>query len=372
MYQNTLNRSFLWLFLLTASLQMLAGPGSKKEYKKQINKTFATTATGRLSVMNKYGKVQLHTWSQNQVKFDITVTVRASSDAKGKETLSKINLVFKEAPGVVEALTETAGITSNYSGGSVDYTIDYDVYMPAGNQLMLSNRYGDAFVDKLSAPAVLSIKYGNLFFSGSGNKASFNIQYGSANIGDMGNATLDISYSKVRCEKLGDMKVKSQYSEITVAQANDVSLDLEYDRFEVGNVRNVVANGSDYSTLVLGTTNSLKLDGDYTNVKITKLTSRADARMDYGEFKILTLDKNFSTVDFDGDYTDFQIVSENGGSFGYDLKSTYGEIKCAKGQCQGSDNSGTTKTVKGYVGNKSTSGARVIRVNVDYGDIKID
>ena len=66
----------------------------KTEFTKNINKEFNISANGDVSLANKYGKVDLKTWSQNKVKIDITITVDARNQSNADDIFERIKIIL--------------------------------------------------------------------------------------------------------------------------------------------------------------------------------------------------------------------------------------------------------------------------------------
>ena len=103
------------LFLFTSGVGLQAKTTSEKpitqeqvwktEFKKNINEEFNISADGDVSLTNKYGKVDLKTWSQNKVKIDVTITVDARNQSDANDIFERIKIQFDNGADFVKAET---------------------------------------------------------------------------------------------------------------------------------------------------------------------------------------------------------------------------------------------------------------------------
>ena len=114
---------------------------------------------------NKYGKVNVKTGSGSQVIVNVKVTVRANSQSEADKVIDRINIIFSSGPDFVKTETDIESQNSswfNWGNNSSEYTIDYDVTMPAANKLDVSNKYGDSHIAALNDWVKIDQKYCHL------------------------------------------------------------------------------------------------------------------------------------------------------------------------------------------------------------------
>ena len=117
--------------LLALSLPLWANqpPEELVELRKKITKTFDAPTGKTIAASNRYGKITVVTYSGSQVKYDIEIIAKASSQSKAQKELDRVSVIFEDTPGLVSATTEiedkTAWFTWSWSGNAeleINYT----------------------------------------------------------------------------------------------------------------------------------------------------------------------------------------------------------------------------------------------------------
>ena len=81
------------LFLLAAciSLQVVAG-GDQSEKKKSYSKSYPVSGNDKISLTNSFGELRINTWDKNEVKVDVTITGKGSTDERAQEIIDRITI----------------------------------------------------------------------------------------------------------------------------------------------------------------------------------------------------------------------------------------------------------------------------------------
>ncbi len=144
-------------------------PENKGKHKKEkkISKEFQVNANATIEVDNSYGNLDIVTWDENRVVFEITITTNGNDEEKVQKKLDDITVVFEASSNLVSATTEfnENGSSSwwNWNNkGKVNMKINYVIKMPISNNVNLSNDYGNINLDKLEGRAIISCDYGKI------------------------------------------------------------------------------------------------------------------------------------------------------------------------------------------------------------------
>jgi Putative adhesin len=369
---------FSLLVLLLCSFTAAHATDERTEFTKKISRDFATTSDGVCALCNKYGKVEVRTWSENKVKIDVNIVVMARDQAEANRTFDKINVNFMSSYGYVKAETMITGGNSNWnwswdgiwgsSSNACDYKINYEVYLPQGNNIELKNSYGDSFLPPFKGKLDADIKYGNLKVGEMSNDVDLNLAYGEANFRSMANLSADISYAKIFLDYAKAAQIETKYSELKVGNCLDLRIESMYDDMEIQNA-NALKVQTKYSNLKLGKIGSLYLTAQYTDAKIDALSESLDADMDYGDLRVSNLGDRFKSVQFFGNYCDFNLVPTGNTGYSFDLQGNNGDVTYPRAALVSTcDNSSTGKKVSGKV---NGGGGAKIYAKVNYGDIRI-
>jgi len=297
---------------------------------KNYSKTYSVDANDVLSIENKYGNVTVNTWNRNEFKVDVQIRVSAGSDDATSKLLNSVSVSDAKNGSTVAFRTNIEDIkTSWFSGfgnGSRKIQIDYVVYMPIKNDLVIDNRYGAITLPDLDGRITINSAYGSLKAGSLPGESVLRVKYGNANMGNLGNCTLQLSY--------GDLAVTS--------------------------------------------INTLTADVSYSPVKIGKLHSEGTINLRYGgglqigdldrAVRSLVISSSYSNVDIglSGDeIADFAITTHYG-------DFNYGDHAVTITDKDRDDDRGfhPTKNYKGYIG-KGGSG-KTITISANYGNVKFN
>lgn len=361
-------RNILALCFLVSSTLTLRAEEPKQEFTRAINREFGTTADGMTALYNKYGQVNVKTWQNNSVKIDITIVVNAGSQRDADKIFDRIKVNFANAVGYVKAETmiepKSGFILDNKN---CDFKINYEVSMPASNQLDLKNRYGNSYVAPLNGKLFAEIKYGDLRTEALANDADLNLGYGKGYISRVNNLYGQISYSELTVTEAREVQLDTKYSELKGDRVNILRITSKYDDFELGNVDELRLQ-TKYANLRVRNARAAFVTAQYTDIRFINVTETADADLSYGSLKIESINSNFSGINVVGKYTDMQFYAERGATYRFDLEGNYTDIKTPpSATVRHSSKSGKYQKVEGYVGDANAKG--LIKAKLSYGGL---
>ncbi len=362
-----LRQAFLLCLIAFGGATLALANGPKQEYSKKINREFGISATGTSAIYNKYGKVNINTWANNSVKIDITIVVNAGDQRTADRTFDRIKINFMNTADYVKAETVIAAETSSWLGGSCqDFKINYDVWIPIGNQLDLKNKYGNAYVANLNGKLLAEIKYGDLRTESINNDADLSLGYGKASMAKVRNLTGYISYGGLTLSDASTVQIDTKYSEFQVDHADAMRITSKYDNFNLGDIEDLRIQ-TKYANIRVNTTKSVFVTAQYTDVKMNTISGSVDADLSYGSLKVGALGRNFSEARIVGKYTDVQMNVESGATFRFDAEGTHTGMRTPNGATiSRNDKSGSRSSVEGFVGDANAP--RLVRARLSYGD----
>lgn len=369
-------RLALILCLFSGQYYTAWASGPVQEFSKTINREFGTSGDGTTALYNKYGTVNVKTWPNNSVKIDITIVVSAKNQREADETFKNINVNFTNTWGYVKAETMIAE-GMNYGVGNWwptktcgdDFKINYEVWMPATNQLDLKNRYGNAWVAALKGKLIAEIKYGELRTEAISNDADLNLGYGKAWLAQVNNLYGQSSYSELNIAVARDIQLDTKYSETKIDKANNLRITSKYDDFIFGNVEELRLQ-TKYANLRSNSVRSAFITAQYSDMDFTNVREGMDADMCYGTLDIDALSRNFSNVNVVGKYTGVVVAVERGTAYRFDAEVDFADAHVPNAaMVKNRSDSGNRETVKGYLGNEGAKG--MVKARLTYGDFVI-
>ena len=235
--KRTLRSSLLTVAVAMIAVAVSASPRS--DFDKKIVEQFPITADGDVEVSNKYGNVSVETWSENQVKFEVTITVDARDQGKANEIFERINVKFANTSSLVRATTEisTAKSWKRWMGNNSDkFKISYRVWLPASVSVGLENKYGDIAMSSITGDCRIDLRYGNMSIEDVGGEASIEMAFAKGTFGSAGKTSLDLKYSKLRCNTLGDVNANTKYSTLEAEKTGVLQSNTGYDNYKIKEV----------------------------------------------------------------------------------------------------------------------------------------
>lgn len=320
------------------------------------------------SLYNKYGKVNVKTWQNNSVKIDITIVVNAKDQREADRTFDRVKVNFLSTPGYVKAETIIEP-TNDWFPNDCGYQINYEVWIPNGNQLDLKNKYGNSWVASMKGKLLAEIKYGDLRTEALYNDADLNVSNGKVWIARVNNISGQVSYSSLSVVEANDVQLDSKYSEMKVDKAAKLRITSKYDDFTFGNVDELRLQ-TKYAVMRLTNARSAYITAQYSDVDIATVRQVLDTDICYGSLDVASLSRNFTDANIVAKYTPVVIGVERGAYFSFDAEANNADVHYPNNATvRTRSDTGLRESVQGYMGDpnaKSTVKARLV-----YGDIII-
>ena len=343
-------------------------PTPCQQFTRTLNREFGTTADGMTSLYNKYGKVTVKTWQNNSVKIDITIVVNASDQREADRTFDRIKVNFLSTPGYVKAETMMEP-TNDWFPSQCGYEVNYDIWMPVGNQLDLKNKYGNSWVASMKGKLFAEIKYGDLRTEAIYNDADLNISNGKVWIARANNISGQISYSSLNVTEAKDVQLDCKYSEAKVDKADKLRITSKYDDLNFGNVDELRLQ-TKYAKLRLNNARSAYITAQYSDVGIITVRQALDADICYGNLDVTTLSRNFSDANIVAKYTPVVLGIERGAHFSFDAQASNADVHYPNNvTVRSRSDTGKLESVQGYYGDSNAKST--VKARLTYGDFII-
>ncbi len=344
----------------------------RREYTKTEKKEFDIASNGTTYLSNKYGKVDVKTWDRNRVKVSVNIIVNASSEERANEVFERISINFSNAADYVKVSTDIESKKSSWwkwsSGDKSDYRINYEVYLPATNNLDIAHKYGDVYVASMRGKVDLDLKYANFKVESIGDDSNINFAYGNGAIVTAKDLNSNVAYGKLNVETAGDISLESKYSQVWIEKAGDVRCETKYDTYRLGDI-NDFKNYGKYDNFSIDDADNVTLQSKYSSIKVTDVAEDVDLDMEYGSAEY-GLSSNFSEVSMNGKYTSFKVAVPSNANYRLDAVSTYAGINYPDNlEVTREIRKSSSQEVKAYKGAENT--AAIIRATLNYGGLKI-
>ncbi|WP_229238807.1 hypothetical protein [Dyadobacter sp. Leaf189] len=328
---------------------LMAGPGIPEqngliEKRRNITKVFDVKSSDMLLVENKFGQVKVNLWAKDEIKVEIIVTANASSDGRASEYLSAVNIDERRLKNQISLVTRIDRSQFGNNGwnnrkGEKNYIrIDYTVYMPKQNALIVKNEFGDTDIPSFYAPLTIDSRYGNFVANHLENTDNIiDVRYGSATIGKMDGGKLEFEYSKLSLDQAKRILLINKSGELNIRDVINLDADIDYSGAKIGTIRG---------------TGKIKLNYSG-NFKIDELTNSAQN---------VDIQAAYSSIVLPAEANQFNVTVSYG-NFTYPTNNVNFSVQPAKDH--------KSYTLKQYQGKIGTGSGTKITVNSRYGDVRL-
>jgi hypothetical protein len=304
-----------------------------EQLTKTYTKTYPVDANDALVIDSRYGNVVVNTWDRSEFKVDVTIRVTGDDQDKAQKMLDNVSISdAKDGSGVSFRTNigenKSSGWFSMFNGdnnATNKMEINYTVYMPAKNELVIDNRYGGIVLPDLSGKVTINSAYGSFSAKSLSNQSAIRVKYGTTKIESLGTAALDVSYS----------------------------------------------------TLDIGSVDRLELNISYGNgpAKIGKIRETGSINIKYGDgLQIADIQKSMKSLAINASYTGVSLGLSGDEDDNFDVSVHYGDFNHSDrnititSKDPNDDRPHLSRSYRGYLG-KGNAG-KSIAINSSYGDVK--
>ncbi len=347
------------LLLLVMPFVAFAAPNlddAKTTKERTIKKSFNVSSDATLKVDNSYGNLNVITWNENRIEFDITIKVTGNNAENVQERLDNIDVEFSSTRSLVSAITKIEKNKKNWwnwgKSNNLQLQINYVIKMPRTNNVDLSNDYGFINLDTLEGHAQLSCDYGKITTK--------------ELLADNNSINFDYS-SKSYFEYIKSGKITADYSGFTVAKTKNLIVNADYTNSVIEAAENVQYQ-CDYGSLKIDNVNNLEGNGDYLTLRLGNVFKNVSIEADYGSIKIDRMASNAKNLAINSDYVGITIGYDDNYNFTFDIDLDYGSLRGIDDFIFTNKNvDGSDKHYKGYFGAENSG--NMVKITADYGSI---
>ncbi len=333
---------------------------AKHTKKKTIKKEYTVNKDATLKISNKYGNLDIVTWTGNTISIEVTITTSGNDADEVQKKLNEIDVEFSGSSSFVSAETiimkQKKNSWWNWSNNNnVNMKINYVVKMPITNNVNLNNDYGNITLGTLEG------------------RAEINCDYGKITTKELlaDNNTINFDYTNNSYfEYIKSGKINADYSGFTVAKAKDLTIVADYTKSLVEIAENINYN-CDYGSIRVNKLNNISGNGDYLTVVLGDVYKNVNLNADYGSIKIGKMTKNAGDITIESDYVGIKIGIDPEYAFDFDIKLEYGGLN--------GNNDFEMKTVSEKNSDKYYSGyhyknnsGNLIKINSEYGSVSFE
>jgi len=301
-------RLLILLALLPGALALAQDITDTRSVSRSYPVSFETT----LEVHNKYGKIQVATWEKDSVAIEVDILLTESSKNKMRKLKEDIRIDFTAAESYIIAKTviksesgrlasELKSIGNTISGNNKRIEINYLVHLPAYMDVVLTNKFGDIYMDDLEGQADIELSNGVLKANRLTGNSSISLGFANGMIKELGSAKLKLSYSDLVLNEVSQLDMVSKSSKLNVDTVNVLKLESRRDKLYFKQVEYMYGKSN------------------FTQIWVYDFLRESDLYMKYGELTVEHVMPDFSKIYVESDYTDITLYFDRASSLAFDI-----------------------------------------------------
>ena len=300
------------LLLLLALLQGASLSAQDHSDKRSLGKKFPATRETTLEVQNKYGKIQAVTWDKDSVAIEVEILLTESSASKLRKLKEDVSIDFTSTSDYITAkskfkiesgriASELKSVSTTISGSNKHVEINYTVYIPEYIDVVLTNKFGDIYVDDLKGEVNIDLSNGALKASRLEGNTNIALSFASGMIKSLGSSTMKLAYSDLALGDVGQLDLESKSSKLNADSVNVLNIKSRRDKLYFQRVEYFYGNSN------------------FTEVWVYDFLRESDLHMKYGKLTIEHVIPDFSKIYIESDYTDITLLFDPLSRFSFDI-----------------------------------------------------
>lgn len=358
---NKLQVQFRISVTLIISVIFLTAISGQEKIVKEIHESYTINKNTNLSADNKFGNIDIVNWDKDLI--DITVQIKVYNDNTKwiQEVLDAISISYGIEDNHIYFETKIDESFNNNifksNEGKNKFEINYRIKMPDNVPVNISNKYGNLYVEKLTAPSTLEVKYGNLKADDikSESKEPMSeviLSYSDGNIEACSWLKISCKYSKIRIDDSKALIFITKYSKVFVDRGSSIVTEARYDDYEIGTIANFVT------------------EAEYCNFRFKSIGKKLQVDTKYSDVKVGFMPASFELIKISNKYGGYKIGLEDDASYKIKGHAKYGDIDYPRNGNVNRFQENNELNIEGMVGSNSNSKSQVI-IETKYGSVKL-
>lgn len=328
----------------------------KTTKERSIKKTFNVSPDATLKVRNSFGNLNIITWNENRIEFDITIIISGNNEEKVLDRLNEIDVDFSASSNLVSAITRIEKNEKNWWNWgkkmNLKMEINYVIKMPMTNNVDLSNEFGSINLDKLKGRSKIRCNHGRITtkeLMSTSNDIDFNhskdcfFEY-------IKDGEISANHSGFTVAKTENLEIKANHSSSKVEYGESVNFDCNFGSIKVDNINNLEGRGNHLTFRIGNVYKNLFLRGSHGSIKIDRIAPKA------------------KRIDIDTRFTSMTIGIDNAFNFNFDLDFQHGSLRDSDGfNFTSKEVDHSDKKYKGYYGSKDSG--NLIKISSQHGSV---
>lgn len=267
---------------------------------KTYDRSFAIKDLTEISIINKYGDVQIIHWDKDSVRFQVKVEVNSHKESKAEKLFQAIQINFKSTNFYVHAETELLGMNSIWNeitdktkqifNAKTTSTINYVVYLPNSSNLSIQNKYGNIFIGDYKGELNIELSNGDLKAHNIIGKSKLKVNFGDLFIHRIENAFLETTYAEAEISQIVYLESNTSTSRFYIEELDELSIISSHDKYYIGQI------------------NKISGKGRFSLIRIKNLEQEINLKMEFGALHLRGLSSELLNFQLSGYKTDIHLA----------------------------------------------------------------
>ena len=274
-------------------------------------KVFPVSREYTLEVQNKYGKIEMVNWERDEVAVEVDIHLTESSASKLRKLKEQVSIQFSGAHNYIIAkssfgeggriASELKSVGHAISGSNKHVEINYTVYLPDYLDVVLSNKYGDIYLDDLDGQVEIDLSNGVMKANSLNGQSSISLSFANGMIETLGSSNMKLIYSDLTVGDVGQLDLESKSSKVTADSINVLKINSRRDKFHIQQVEYLYGKSN------------------FSQVWIYDFLRESDVYMKYGKLTIEHVIPEFSKIFVESEFTDVSLYFDEESTFAFDI-----------------------------------------------------
>lgn len=241
---------------------------------KSYDRSFHLNKDMEVSIINKYGDIQVVHWDNDSVRIQIKVHVTSHKEHKAQKLFEAIDIKFKNNFFYVVAETEMLGKSSVWTdisdatkqlfNSKTTSRIDYTVHLPRTSQLIIKNKYGNVYLGDYEGELDIEVSNGDIKAHDLLGKTKLNVSFGDLFINKIKHAIIQTVSAEAEIEEIVYLETHTRSSKFFIEHIDELVINSSHDKYHIGEL------------------NQIRGKGNFTFLKIKELINQVDIAQKYG------------------------------------------------------------------------------------------
>ncbi len=222
------------------------------ERRETMEKTYKLNKTGEFTFSCYDTDLKVNTWDKDEVKLTGEIIIQGGKEDDQKKLIE----IFKnpEVSSSPNSLTIETNIAKNtivigliktitlVDGKkiSVDkYRVNYEIWVPESINFNLKSKYNTIDIATLTGKIDFDLYDVDLTMLSFGKDSKMKMKYSSADVGNGGDAILDIYDCEFEAKKMANVELISKYSDIEIESVETLDFNSYDDDVKIGNIKSL-------------------------------------------------------------------------------------------------------------------------------------